>query len=211
MDFNDGSQFRVLANVDAQIQGGRSLYAYRLGSMRDRVMYVDNAYAHHRALVADRMATVLYQYVWPRWATPEQQADFLLAAVDGLRTREMVCLDLEPGSRDSPSGLTAGNVAEFAHRWLARVEPALNTRAWLYIPSVFALPMSPVVEDRVVWSPHYSATPTWPHDAHQYTDHGFFPGCSQTGDVSRTNLTADQLLSRCNPGGFNEPPHGGHA
>jgi GH25 family lysozyme M1 (1,4-beta-N-acetylmuramidase) len=196
--FNDGSQYRVLTNPDAQLAAGRTLFAYRVASVRNGAPYVDTEFRTHRARTAHKFrATLLYQYVHAA-LTPESQADFFLNAVgNGLQSPEMVCLDAE-----SAAGFTSTNVPIFAQRWLSRVESALNTRAWLYVPGALAAGLVPLAADRVIWAPHYSAVPTWRHDVHQYTDSGPFPGCAQSGDTSRTSLTAEQLLARCNPTGF---------
>ncbi|MGH3910903.1 MAG: hypothetical protein ACRDRM_08720, partial [Pseudonocardiaceae bacterium] len=44
------------------------------------------------------------------------------------------------------------------------------------------------------------AAPWWPHDVHQYTDKGYFPGCAKSGDLNYTTLSVDQILARCKVG-----------
>lgn len=212
MEFNDGSEYRVLDSAVSQVQAGRELYAYRAASMRGGQLYEDLAFNHHRQITAGVLrATLIYQFVYTS-ASPEAQADFFLQTLGyGLQPQEMVCLDLESGG-----GFTPANVTNFAERWLVRVEPALATKAWLYVPSALSSILSAsVASDRIIWAPRYSggaqrgAAPFWRHDVHQYTDRGFFPGCSMTGDTSYTTLTTEAMLARCNPGGFVQPPHGG--
>jgi GH25 family lysozyme M1 (1,4-beta-N-acetylmuramidase) len=163
---------------------------------------VDEAFDHHRRVSDVFRATCIYQYVWPHF-TPEAQADFLVDTVlsCGLQQHEMVCLDIETEAKiPDPLG--------FAMRWLNEVEERLDTRAWVYVPG----PLSKhfhrsITDDRIIMAPKYSGTPmmgarpTWPHDIHQYTDRGFFPGCTQSGDLSHTEMTIGQLLARCNPYG----------
>jgi GH25 family lysozyme M1 (1,4-beta-N-acetylmuramidase) len=207
--FNDGSQYRVLDSPQAQINAGRELFAYRVASTRVGQMYVDRSFDYHRSATAKMKATLLYQFTFVTLSA-EAQAGFFLATVGrALQQHEMVCLDLETGG-----GFTPDNVASFASRWLNIVEPALDTKAWLYVPGALASPLTgPLSADRVIWAPRYSGTaergsaPSWRHDVHQYTDRGPFPGCAQVGDTSYTAYTSQQLLARCNPSGFNEPPH----
>lgn len=210
MEFNDGSQYRVLTSPAAQLAAGRSLFAYRVASARGGRPYIDTAFRQHRDTTTRFRGTLLYQFVYAD-LSPESQADFFLSAIGSLQTQEMVCLDVETGG-----GFNAGNVAGFAQRWLDLVEPALQTRAWLYVPGALASPLSgPLTAERVIWAPRYSggpqrgSAPSWRHDVHQYTDRGPFPGCAATGDTSYTTHTTEALLARCNPTGFAEPPHGG--
>lgn len=202
MDFNDGSMYRVVADPARQL-AERQLYMHRLGSVRLGVPYVDPTFADHRRRLARMPGLVWYQYVHAA-PGPEAQADVLCYTLGRLAQNEMVMLDLEPGSATNPSGLTTANVQDFAARWLAVVEMRLSCLAWLYVPGSFAaaVPRS-FTGARVVMAPHYSGTPSWPHDVHQYTESGYFPGCTQTGDVSRTSLTVAEMLRRCNPRGIN--------
>jgi hypothetical protein len=146
-------------------------------------------------------ALCMYQFPWQNAGTPEQQAQFLIDTLGGgLRWNEMVMLDPEERS-------ALVNPREFTQRWLAHIEPRLHCRSWVYVPGVLAaaLPRT-VTGDRIVMAPHPSATaqrgapPDWPWDVHQYSFTGPFPGCTQSGDISYTELTAQQMLERCNPG-----------
>jgi GH25 family lysozyme M1 (1,4-beta-N-acetylmuramidase) len=214
VEFNDGSQYRVLSNPDAQFTAGREMYAYRASSARNGALYVDTAFDHHREITGTGFkATLIYQYAWQAF-TPEIQANYFASALSfGLQRHEMVCLDLELGG-----GFTATNVGVFATAWLTAVEALLDCKAWVYVPGALSSALSgSQTAGRIVWAPRYSggpergAEPTWRHDVHQYTNQGFFPGCDQTGDVSYTSLSPEEMLRRCNPNGFNEPPHGGSA
>lgn len=193
MEFNDGSVYRQVTDPSKQL-AQRTVYAHRAASARSGVPYVDSSFAAHRQALAGMQALVFYQYVWANAGTPEAQAQFLVDALGGrLAANEMVMLDIETG----------GGIADpagFARRWLGVVETQLRTRAWLYVPGGLAEALAPVVAGRVVMAPRYGGpVPTWPHDVHQYTDAGPFPGCSQPGDTSRTALTAQQMLARCYP------------
>jgi GH25 family lysozyme M1 (1,4-beta-N-acetylmuramidase) len=200
MIMNDGSMYRVVTDPAAQLRE-RTVYMFRAASARNGVPYVDTAFARHRDSLAAMPALCMYQFPWQNAGTPEQQAQFLIDTLGGgLRWNEMVMLDPEATSAlTDPRG--------FVQRWLAHIEPRLACRAWVYVPSSLAaaLPRT-VTGDRIVMAPRYSGTPnrgappTWPWDVHQYTDQGPFPGCTQSGDTSFTDLTAQQMLERCNPG-----------
>jgi GH25 family lysozyme M1 (1,4-beta-N-acetylmuramidase) len=212
VDFNDGSQYRVVTDP-AKHRAAREIYCFRAASARSGVPYVDTAFAQHRSSLAPMRALVMYQFVYTNAGTPEAQADFFLNALGGgLHTNEMVMIDPESGG-----GFTNSNVVDFTQRWLNRVEKALDTRAWVYVPSALSTGLSRAfTKDRIVVAPRYSGTaargaaPWWPHDIHQYTDQGPFPGCAQSGDTNYTTLTVEDLLRRCNPNGIPvPPPHGG--
>jgi GH25 family lysozyme M1 (1,4-beta-N-acetylmuramidase) len=212
VEFNDGSQYRVLQNPDAQLQAGREMYAYRASSARNGALYVDSAFDYHRQVTAGRFkATLIYQFVYADFSASDQANYFLNALGYGLQTQEMVCLDME-----SSGGFGAQNTSTFARDWLSMVEAVLRCRAWVYVPQALSSALSSAVTpERLIWAPRYSGTPSrgpapsWRYDAHQYTDRGFFPGCSLPGDTSYTAMTTDQMLARCNPSGFPEPAHGG--
>jgi GH25 family lysozyme M1 (1,4-beta-N-acetylmuramidase) len=199
MEFNDGSQYRQVVDPDAHM-AARDLYMFRAASARrtDSRLYVDSYFMRHRETLAPMAGLVAYQFVWTH-TPPEAQADFFLEALGGvLRTNEMVMVDPEPGG-----GFTNANAPEFVTRWLAVVEPALQCRAWVYVPGALSRGLDRAfTQDRIVMAPHYSAVPQWSHDVHQFTDRGPFPGCPQEGDVSRTSLTVADLLRRCNPQGI---------
>jgi hypothetical protein len=200
-EFNDGSQYRVLEDPAAYAAAGRDLFMYRVASQRADAMYVDTAFQQHRRAAAGLRGSCLYQYVYATPA-PEQQAAFFCQAVGVLQAHEMVMLDIESG----------GGIADHAdlmRRWCRVVEPYMQTLAWIYVPGALAtvLPRS-VTGARIVMAPRYGGpVPTWSHDVHQYTDVGPFPGCSLTGDTSRTALTTEEMLARCNPGGTASPCH----
>lgn len=198
MEFNDGSMYRVVTDPARQL-AERELYCHRAASARANVPYVDPTFVDHRQKLAKMPGLLFYQFAYLTAGTPETQAAFFVSALDfGLHRNEMVMLDVESGG-----GFTATNVQAFARRWLDVVEAALRCRAWLYVPGALSagLPRS-FTGDRLVMAPHYSGTPTWPYDAHQYTSTGYFPGCAMTGDVSETTLTVARMLRRCNPDGI---------
>lgn len=211
MEFNDGSVYRVVTDPSAQLKQ-RSLFMARAVSARNGAMYVDTAFARHRADLAGMTALCWYQFPYINVASPEAAAAYFLQTLGGaLRWNEMVMLDPEPGG-----GFTAANTRDYVRRWLDVVEPALHTRAWVYVPSTLAEALPPsFTADRIIMAPRYSGTgahgaePWWPWDVHQYTDQGTFPGCLQTGDTSHTSLTAEDLLARCNPTGWYSPCRGG--
>ncbi len=198
MDFNDGSQYRVVTDPAAQL-AEREVYCFRVASARNGVPYIDTAFAQHREQLREMPALLMYQFVWQDAGTPEAQANLFCDTIGELRPNEMVMLDIEVGGKIT-------DPADFARRWLAVVEGRLQTRAWLYIPRALSAALQPLVDGRIIMAPRYSGSasrgtaPDWPHDVHQYTDKGYFPGCTQTGDVSFTNLTVAQMLDRSSPG-----------
>jgi GH25 family lysozyme M1 (1,4-beta-N-acetylmuramidase) len=213
VEFNDGSQYREVSNFAAYM-AERDIYCCRAASASGspRTPYVDTAFARHRAGFANIKALCFYQFPYTDAGSPEAQAQFFLDTLGGaLRKHEMVMLDPESGG-----GFTAGNVQDFVRRWLAVVEPTLNTKAWIYVPSALSagLPRS-FTGDRLVMAPRYSGDashglePSWPWDIHQYTDQGYFPGLLAStgvnGDTNHTDLTTDQILARCNPNGQIQP------
>ncbi len=207
MIFNDGSQYRVVTDPAAQL-AQRELYMFRAASARNGVMYKDTAFDKHRDELARMPGLAMYQFVYQNVGTPENQADFLLGVIDGLRWNEMIMLDIEAGG-----GIT--DPVGFTRRWLAVVEAELDTQAWIYVPSVLSKQLTrQVTGNRIVMAPRYSGTaqrgtaPWWPHDVHQFTDAGPFPGCTQTGDTNYTSLTVSDMLARCNPNGLTNL-HGG--
>ncbi len=212
MEFNDGNSWHPLVEPEAQLAAGRDLFAWRGASARGSQMYVDKTHVSHRKMGALFTGVVIYQFVWAD-LSPEYQAQFFLDSVldGGLAPHEMICVDPEVGG-----GFTKGNVASFTRRWLNHIEPRLDTRAWVYVPGPLSTALDrSVTGDRIVWAPRYSggvqrgSAPGWPHDVHQYTDKGSFPGAATVGDANYTELTTKTMLARCNPNGFAEPPHGG--
>lgn len=198
MDFNDGSVFRVVTDPAAQLRQ-RQVYMHRAVTGVTGAPAVDTTFASHRTRLAGMPLLVWYQFVYQNAGTPEAQADYLCKTLGSLRPNEAVMLDIE-----TRGGVT--NPQDFARRWLAVVESRLRCRAWIYVPGALAaaLPRS-FTGDRIVMAPRYSGTasrgspPAWPHDVHQYTDRGPFPGCAQSGDTSYTALTVAQLLARSRP------------
>ncbi len=198
MEFNDGSAYRIVTDPAAHM-AARDVYCFRAASARNGVPYIDTAFNRHRETLAPMRLLLLYQFVWQNAGTPEEQARFLITTIGALRPNEAVMLDIEAGG-----GIT--DPVDFTRRWLAVVEPALKTKAWVYVPSALADRLTRAVTgDRLVMAPRYSGTPArglapwWPHDVHQYTDQGPFPGCPQSGDTSHTALTTEQLLARSRP------------
>lgn len=204
MLLNDGSQYRIVTDPAAHM-AAREVFAFRAASARGGTdLYVDTAFRQHRIELAAMPALVMYQFVYATLQTPEAQARFFLDALGGpLSVNEMVMVDPEVGG-----GFTTKNAADWVQRWLATVEPVLQALAWVYVPGALATALAPVVGDRIVMAPRYSGTPertftpTWPHEVHQFTDRGDFPGCTQPGDLSYTALTAEDMLRRCNPQGI---------
>lgn len=203
MDFNDGSEYRVVTDA-ARHMAEREFYCFRVASTRKGVMYVDAVFDRHRSSLAPMRGLLMYQFPYAS-ASPEATADFFLKAIGGaLRENEMVMIDPEVGG-----GFTNANAAAWTQRWLDYVEPALSTRAWVYVPGPLSTGLGrSFTKDRIVMAPRYSgsatrgAAPWWSHDVHQYTDKGYFPGCTQSGDTSFTNLSVIEMLRRCNPTGI---------
>lgn len=208
MLLNDGSQYRVVTDPEAHM-ATREVFAFRVASAKGGTApYVDTAFARHRDQLAGMRGLVMYQFAYAN-LSPESQAEFFLQALGGgLRWNEMIMIDPEVGGGFRNDQRSADWVAH----WLAIVEPALDARAWIYIPRALSPALQPLVGGRVVMAPRYSGTdrrgtsPDWPHDVHQFTDRGPFPGCSQSGDLSYSNLTADDMLARSNPSGMGASP-----
>ncbi|MGH3909253.1 MAG: hypothetical protein ACRDRM_00310, partial [Pseudonocardiaceae bacterium] len=167
------------------------MFEFRVASARNGQMYVDSAFGHHREVLRGMKALLLYQFPYGNWSA-EEQADFFCDTVGRLRPHEMMMLDIEAGS-----GI--GDPADFTRRWLARAEGRLGGLAWVYVPSALAAAVTrEVTGPRLVKAPRYSghagrgAAPWWPHDVHQYTDKGYFPGCAKSGDLNYTTLSVDQ-------------------
>lgn len=206
MEFNDGSMYRVVTDPARQL-AERQVYMHRAASARGGAPYVDPTFEDHRRRLARMPALVYFQFAYSD-LSPVTQGRFLLAALGGgLCHNEMVMLDLEPGG-----GFAVTNAVAFFRAWVDVVEPALHTRAWVYVPLALAAALTPAVTGpRIRVAPRYSGTaargtaPSWPYDVHQYTDRGYFPGCPQTGDTNFTSLTPTEMLARCNPDGIATP------
>lgn len=196
MDFNDGSQYCIVVDP-IKHKRERQLFEFRVASARSGKLYVDTAFKHHRYSMADMPALLMYQFVYGQWS-PEEQANFFCNTIGELRPNEMVMLDIEVESHIS-------NPADFARRWLQVVETTLQTLAWVYVPGPLSDQLTrEVTGDRIVKAPRYSGgthkgkPPNWPHDVHQYSDKGYFPGCpNERGDVNYTELTIAEVLSKC--------------
>src|SRR4051794_11340407 len=124
MEFNDGSAYRVVTDPAAYM-AARPMYVFRAASARNGAMYVDTAFATHRAGLAAMPLLVMYQYVYPQW-TAEQQADFFCDAIGEARRNETAMLDIETEAK-------IADPASFARAWLARVEARLGCQSWIYI------------------------------------------------------------------------------
>lgn len=198
MDYNDGSQFRIVTDFAAHIHE-RSMFEFRACSARNGKMYVDTAFWHHRTGLCDMTCLVMYQFPYQNAGSPEAQSDFFCDTVGSLRPNEAVMLDTESrGELHDP--------AEFALRWCARTEARLGGLCMTYVPRALANELHPgITGPRLRKAPRFSGgpgpgpAPDWPHDIWQYTDRGHFPGCTHPdgGDVNRTELTAEQVLARC--------------
>lgn len=200
MEFNDGNQWHFVTDVDRYVRE-RSMYEMRTCSAKNGRMYVDPQFRGQRERVQPRVRGYLhYQFPYQNAGSPERQATFFCDAIGELRDNEMVMLDTE-----AESGLR--DPADFMRRWCAVVEPRLRTLAWIYVPSALAGSLTRAVTgSRIVKAPRYSGgerigpTPSWPHDVHQYTKCGRFPGSEHgPGDVNVTALTVEQMLARCRP------------
>jgi hypothetical protein len=62
MEFNDGSQYRVLTNLDAYVGAGRDTYMFRASSATNGVPYTDTQFGHHRSIAAPLRAVIMYQF-----------------------------------------------------------------------------------------------------------------------------------------------------
>lgn len=197
MEFNDGSKYRVLTKPQEQIAAGRTLYAYKAcgASPKEGRLTVDSAFAHHRSIRHHFKATLIYQFAYIQFS-PEAQAEFLFDTLGGvLHPGEMIALDPEAGG-----GFTAANVYDFCKRWLAIIEPALKTKAWMYTAKDFSAALAPLTKDRVLWIPRYNPEPpTWSKwDVWQKGEDGYFPGCTEgVGDLNYTPLSVEDLLAKC--------------
>lgn len=197
MEFNDGNRWHYVTDFDRYVRE-RQMYEMRTCSAQAGRMYIDPQFRSQRQNLQPRLHAYLhYQFPYQNAGTPERQAEFFCAAIGELRDNEMVMLDTEAGS-----GLR--DPADFMRRWCAIVEPRLNTLAWIYIPSALAGSLTRAVTGpRIVKAPRYSGNagigdpPWWPHDVHQYTDRGYFPGSNEPGDVNVTSLTVNEMLTRC--------------
>ena len=200
MEFNDGNQWNYVVDPNAYMRS-REMYEYRACSAKDVngvfSMYQDTRFDEQRARMSACQGLLFYQFPYQDF-TPEAQADYFCNIIGTLRSNEMVMLDTEEGS-----GLT--NPADFANRWLTRVEARLNTLAWVYVPRTLSAALSrKVTGNRIVKAPRYSGDatiglkPNWSYDVHQYSDKGLFPGSDDgIGDVNVTTWSVSQLLARC--------------
>lgn len=200
MEFNDGSKYRVLTNPQAQVQAGRTMYAYKACGASGDQQTVDSAFSRHRIARDSFKATLIYQFVYVRFS-PEASANFFVDTIGSLCPGEMVALDPEAGG-----GFTAANVLDYCRRWLTVVESKLDTKAWIYTAKDFSAALSVLTKDRVLWIPRYNdQPPSWSRwDVWQKSEAGAFPGCAEgIGDLNYTPLSVEELLAKC---GVSTPP-----
>lgn len=200
MEFNDGSQYRVVTDPSRN-RRERPMYEFRACSATNgRNKYRDTAFDRHRRDFRGH-PVLMYQFPYQNAGSPEAQADFFLSIVSPLGDLDMMMIDTE-----IMSGLV--DPREWTRRWLRHVEAKTGKLCWIYVPSHLLKPLDrSLTGPRIVKAPRYSgsarigAKPWWSHDVHQYTDRGYFPGCPQSGDVNVTSWTVQDLLRRCNGGG----------
>lgn len=192
MDYNDGNQWHYVLDPPAYA-AARTVYEMRAMSGTTGTMLVDTRWAQQRAAVGPLVECFVHYQKPYAGQSPERQAGDFCALVDELRPNEAVLYDGE-------ADLDVPDRVDFARRWLGVVEPRLGTLCQVYVPGALRgeFPRS-VTGPRLVKAPHYSATPTWPHDIHQFSDRASFPGGNGPGDANRTALTAAQILARCRP------------
>lgn len=194
-EFNDGNQYHFITDPDAYASQ-RTMYEMRVWSGSTGSMLEDTKWREQRRLMQPRLDGILWYQKPFNGMSPEEQANLLCDSLVKLEPNEMVMLDTEKNANQPTSNL--GDYADFMRRWCAVVEPRLNTWAWIYVPLNLSQQLNRgVTGNRIVKAPHYSATPNWPHDVHQYTDNGYFPGANGNGDCNRTALTVREMLDRC--------------
>lgn len=188
--YNDLNQWHYVVDRDAHLAAGRRVVELRAMSGTTGTMLVDKVWRQQRALFQPVMDLVVHYQKPYAGQSPERQATDFCALLGGLEPNERVLYD---GERD----LDVPDRTEFARRWLGVLEDRLDTLAQVYVPGTIRgeFPRS-FTGDRIVKAPHYSGTPDWPHDVHQFTDRGPIPGGNTTGDVNRTRLTVVELLAR---------------
>jgi len=196
MDWNDGNQYHYITD-SAAYERACLMYEYRVLSGSTGQMLTDTRFAQQRAAMQPLLDGMLYYQKPYNKETPEAQATLFCDLLGHLAPNEMVMLDIE-GDINVPDS------ADFVRRWCAVVEPRLNTLAWIYVPQSLSGALTRAVTgNRIVKAPKYSGTdqrgpaPSWPHDVHQYTDKGVFPGGNGPGDANFTDLTVPQMLDRC--------------
>lgn len=203
MIYSDVNEWHRIIDPVAYVDSGRDLLEYRVATAQSpdfRVLTQDHYWRTHRRMCAEHgIASVLYQFPYQTAGTPEQQAEYFCGLVEPLRDNEMVMIDIEGRGK-------LANPVNFLRRWLAVVEPRLNTRAWVYVPRSFASKLTrEVTGDRIVKAPDYDANdgephspPTWPHDVWQFSSKAELPGGNvPTGDANITDWTTQQLIDRC--------------
>jgi len=196
MEWSDGNQWHYITDPAAYAQA-RLLYEYRVCSGSTGQMLVDTRWVQQRAAMQPLLDGMLYYQKPYNKETPEAQATLFCDLLGHLAPNEMVMLDIE-------GDINVPDPADFVRRWCAVVEPRLNTLAWIYVPqSLSGVLTMAVTGNRIVKAPKYSGTdqrgpaPSWPHDVHQYSDKGAFPGGNGPGDANFTDLTVPQMLDRC--------------
>lgn len=199
MEFNDGSQYRVVTDP-VRHRRERTMYEFRASSAKGgTAKYKDTAFDRHRRDF-NGFPVLMYQFPYQNAGSPEAQAEYFLNIVGPPRDLDMYMLDTEDAS-------VLRNPADFTRRWFDVVERRTGKLCWLYVPRSLSGPLNRgLTGPRIVKSPRYSgnasrgAAPNWQWDVHQYTDRGYFPGCAQSGDVNFTTWSTAQLLDRCNGG-----------
>ncbi len=205
MEFSDGNQWHYVTDPAAYEQN-RLMYEYRAASGSTGQMLIDTKFAQQRAAMQPLLDGMLYYQKPYNKETPEAQANMFCDLLGRLAPNEMVMLDIE-------GDINVPDPADFMHRWLGVVESRLNTLAWIYVPqSLSGVLTRAVTGNRIVKAPKYSGAdqrgpaPSWPHDVHQYSDKGWFPGGNGPGDVNFTDLTVPQMLDRCRREATPAPP-----
>lgn len=200
MEYNDGSQFRVVTDP-ARYMRERSAYEFRVCSAKNgNNLYVDTAFAKHRRDLQGLSLLVMYAFPYQNAGSPESQANYFADVLGKLGPNEVAMLDCEDAS-----GLK--NPTDFSLRWSVQVTKRLGGLEIQYAPKSLSGSINHrTMGNRLLKAPRYSggsgkgAAPTWDYDIWQYSDQGYFPGCSQSGDINFTNLSVNDILARCKTG-----------
>lgn len=126
--------------------------------------------------------------------TPEEEAEYFLAHIDA-RPGELLALDIEDPA-------VHGNLAEWALRWLVRVEEVLGCAPFLYTYPYYAIERSltaPALGRYPLWWASYDTPPHVPPSVWrkwtilQQTASAFIPGIGPNVDENRFEGSAIQL------------------